>query len=78
MLARKALGLTQQSASEACGVARNRWAQWETGKRTPNTLELVRFCDLFDVPLDYIFRGKLGQLSEPVRDKVVAARGSAG
>lgn len=69
---RKAFGL-KQSYFVKYNVEQSRLSHWEKGKRPIDALELVEFCDDYDVSLDFIFRGKLSSLSQETREKVEAA-----
>jgi transcriptional regulator with XRE-family HTH domain len=47
-------GLTQQEVSDAVGVARETYARYESGARTPDIDMLSRLADLFGVTTDYL------------------------
>lgn len=66
---RLALGLKLKDFSNY-GIEVSRISNWEQGERPPNAVALIPFCERFDVPLDYIFRGKLGSLSADLRKRV--------
>ncbi|WP_406646918.1 helix-turn-helix transcriptional regulator [Aliisedimentitalea scapharcae] len=43
-----------------------RYINWETGARRLMPEDAVKFCDLFEVDLDFIYRGKLDALSDKI------------
>lgn len=46
--------MTQEQMAETLGVSRSTLANWESGTREPNAGELVNFCKIFMVTLDYM------------------------
>lgn len=51
--ARKEQGLSQQALADLLGVEQPTVQRWETGIRTPRTVDmLVRLCDALDVSAD--------------------------
>jgi transcriptional regulator with XRE-family HTH domain len=66
---RLALGLKLRDFSNY-GIEVSRMSNWEQGERPPNAVALIPFCERFDVPLDYIFRGKVGSLPADLRERV--------
>ena len=69
-LTREALGLNAAQLCKRIGIKENRWSQYESGQRRI-TLEVAEaFCDEFDLTLDWIYRGKAGQLPHALRLKM--------
>ena len=63
---RNAKGLTQQEIADLLNVSRAAYAQWETGRRTPEADTLVRLADFFGVTTDYLYgRDEATELTDP-------------
>lgn len=67
--------LTQKDASEIFDISRERYNQYETGKRKPDYDTLITFADYFHVTTDYLL-GRSDQLqqnktltSQPISNK---------
>ncbi len=58
--ARDVVGITQDQAAEFIGIDQSTYSKYEKGKRLAAPSAMSRFCDLFGVSLDYIYRGRLG------------------
>jgi transcriptional regulator with XRE-family HTH domain len=71
---REALGLSRVELCTAIDCQQTRWSQYETGVRCI-TLEIaLRIAEQFDVPLDWIYRGKRGQLPADLAAKLPKGR----
>lgn len=68
--ARKAYGLSQGELAAICNIQQSRLSQWERGKREQAAHSLAAFCDLYDVPLDFLFRGKMAGIDNHVRVRI--------
>jgi Predicted transcriptional regulators len=55
---RKNNGLSQEELAEKCNVSRQAVSKWESGQGYPELEKLIKLCDLFEVNLDYLVRGK--------------------
>jgi len=56
--ARQAHGVSQADAARHLGVSPSKLANWEKGAHSPNDDTLHLFCDIYDVPADWIIRGR--------------------
>lgn len=64
--ARKAAGLTEHAASEAIGhKSLTQISLIEGGSRMPPMLTVVKLCDLYVVPVDYV----LGRIDDPIAER---------
>jgi transcriptional regulator with XRE-family HTH domain len=61
-LTREAFGLEQHEFADKAGIARNAYNQYEQEKRLPRLDAAIKICEVYDLTLDWIFRGKLGGL----------------
>lgn len=60
--ARLALGLTQKKLYEPLGVKAATWNHWESGKRLPDPLVMVKLKELHGITLDWIYAGDASAL----------------
>ncbi|MBQ8642180.1 MAG: helix-turn-helix transcriptional regulator [Clostridia bacterium] len=51
-------GLSQEGLADALEVTRQAVSKWETDGSVPDIDKLIALCDLFDVSMDYLVRGK--------------------
>ena len=70
--ARQAMDLKQVQVCAAIAVQPNTYSQWESGKRLADPLAVARFCDLYGITMDWIYRGQIGALPHSIADKVQA------
>lgn len=54
---RKAHDLNQAEACARTGIATNTWNQWEKSVQRPELDKAMMICDIFNVSLDWIYRG---------------------
>ena len=47
--------MTQKAAAEAISVDPATIANWEKGFRSPKAEQLYKLCEVYRVPIDYIF-----------------------
>lgn len=47
-------GYTQESLAKALGISRSAVGMYESGKRIPDSEDLERFADFFNVDIDYL------------------------
>jgi len=75
--ARRALNLTQAELAEALAISPGAIGNYEQGKRTPDPAVMSRFCLLYSVTMDFIYRGVLagmpGTLLDAMRRDAVGA-----
>ena len=50
--------MTQEELAERLGVTRQSVSKWESNGTFPNINKLLEICDIFQVSLDYLLRGK--------------------
>ena len=60
---RTAHNLSQSDLAERLGVSRQSVSKWETDASVPDLDKLVKMCDVFEVTLDQLVRGKEGDSS---------------
>lgn len=58
---RLGLDLTQKEVAERLVISRERYNQYETGRRNPDYEMLIKLADLFNVTTDYL----LGRTNNP-------------
>lgn len=55
--ARVNAGLTQQQVEASSGISRSSLYRWESGKGYPNLKNLVKLCELYEVPVEWFREG---------------------
>ena len=68
---RLALGLKPVDVCNELGFAPNKYSQWESGAYRPNLSDMLRFCERYDIPLDWIYRGRSGALPNSIASAVL-------
>lgn len=53
---RKEHKLSQEQLAEKLGVSRQAVSRWESGETTPDMVNLLGLCNIFDVSADYLLR----------------------
>lgn len=53
--ARVNANLTQKEAAEKIGICKETLISWEKGKTIPRHHQLLQLCELYNMPIDYIF-----------------------
>jgi transcriptional regulator with XRE-family HTH domain len=75
--ARRALNLTQAELADALAISPGAIGNYEQGKRTPDPAVMARFCLLYGVTMDFLYRGVLaglpGTLLDAMRRDAVGA-----
>ncbi|MFY9176980.1 MAG: helix-turn-helix transcriptional regulator [Caldicoprobacterales bacterium] len=51
---REEAGYTQQALADILGITQQAGGKWEVGKAEPDSKELVKLAEIFDVSLDYL------------------------
>lgn len=67
---RLALGLTQAQITEATGIAKNAWSNYENGISRPNIEDAIRFSMAFGISLDWIYVGNIATLPFDLANKI--------
>jgi len=67
---RSALGLTQEKIAEEIGVGQSTWANWEGGTRLADPIAMIRFCDAYNMTMDWLYRGQRGTLPHDLAEKI--------
>lgn len=70
---RLALGLSQKDIYDRVGVKAATWNHWESGKRLPDPLMMVRLRELHRITLDWIYAGDASALPFALARAVTAA-----
>ena len=55
--------LTQEKLAEAVGCSKGAYSKYETGKRDPSIILLIRLADYFGVSVDYILGREVNPFS---------------
>ncbi len=71
---RIALDRSQTEVCAALGIARNRWGQWEHGRSFPAEDVIARYCDLYAISLDWLYRGQGGTMAPALVERCERAR----
>lgn len=50
--------LSQGQLADLLGVSRQAVSKWENDKTSPDTLNLIRICDVLDTEIEYLATGK--------------------
>lgn len=53
--ARVNANMTQEEVAKAMNVSKNTIINWEKGRSSPKYNQMVRLCDIYNMPMDYIF-----------------------
>lgn len=61
---------TQKEFFRRAGIAPNTGSNWITGKERPRVDEAIRLCDVYNLTLDYIYRGDPSGLRYDMRDTI--------
>ncbi len=62
---RTAKNLSQEDLADALEVSRQSVSKWETGGSVPELDKLVKLCDMFEVTMDELVRGKAPRREAP-------------
>jgi hypothetical protein len=71
---REALELDRKELCEIIDCSPTRWSQYETGVRCITIEIALRLADTYDISLDWVYRGKLGQLPAALLAKMAAPK----
>lgn len=47
-------GISQKIVSDALGITQRAYSHYEMGDREPSITMIIKLCDFFDVPADYL------------------------
>lgn len=61
---------TQKEFFDRAGIAPNTGSNWITGKERPRVDEAIRLCEIYNLTLDYVYRGDPSGLRYEMRDKI--------
>jgi DNA-binding XRE family transcriptional regulator len=67
---------TQKEFFARAGIAPNTGSNWITGREQPRVSEAIRLCEVYNLTLDYIYRGDPSGLRYEMRDKIALMRKS--
>ncbi len=62
-LARQNACLTQKEFADSIGIAQATYNQYEKGNKRPSVDNAIRFCELYNLTLDWIYTGDPSGLS---------------
>ena len=74
---REALGLSKAEFADSLQLDRSTLTKVEQGSRGLDVVVGARIADLYNAGMDYIYRGQLSDVPEPLRPKVMAYTHSA-
>lgn len=72
-MAIEALGLSQAKIARDFGVSPPKLGNWLRGDHYPDPWFVLRFCERHGVTADWIYRGKVLGLAQPLADDLWAA-----
>lgn len=79
IIARKAVAPSQVAVARRLGLANsNQWTRYEVGERKPSLAVLVRFCDAYEVTLDFILRNVTDGLRPDLIPDLLALQATEG
>lgn len=64
------LGITGKQLGELLGLKKSPLTDWKNQKSCPTLDQLVKMCEIFAVPSDYLLFGKIGGLSADQQELV--------
>lgn len=67
---RRKEGLSQEKLAEMIDVSRQAISKWEQGTVIPDTSNLVKLCNFFDVPLEYLTDENCEDSRDPKRKHI--------
>lgn len=53
--ARVNANMTQEEVAKAMNVSKNTIVNWEKGRNSPQYSQMVKLCEIYHMPMDYIF-----------------------
>lgn len=53
--ARVNANMTQDEVAKAMNVSKNTIINWEKGRNSPKYSQMVKLCEIYKMPMDYIF-----------------------
>ena len=68
---RRHAGLTQEAVAEKIGVSRLTIAKWESGESAPDIVHADQLAELFNVTIDDLLHGTIGERGVPPQGKFV-------
>ena len=66
----KALEIHPSEFENELGWNQQKWDQWQSGECLPEILDMVPFSELYNVTLDYIYRGDMSDLADWISKKI--------
>ena len=63
---RQEKGISQQDLAQALGISRQAISKWENDQTSPDTINLIRLCDILDTEVEYLATGKKPVYTYPV------------
>ena len=71
-------GLTQAEVADTLGVSASRLGHWLNGRHFPKPFELTRFCERYNITMDWIYRAKLSAaMDRALEDALWKASGAS-
>lgn len=64
LMTRRLLDGNRARIADEFHVHHTTWQKWEEGKRDPNWRVMVKFCDKYQVTMDWLYRGDMSGLHE--------------
>ncbi len=66
MLAREALGMSQTEFAETIDAHKNSYNSYEVGKAFPPVATAIAIKDVYNIPLDWVYRGDILGMPKPL------------
>lgn len=63
---------TQAAFADALGIGHTAYNSWEAGSQRPGLTAAFRVIDQFGVTLDFLYRGHLWTLPDPIKKSITA------
>lgn len=67
---REALRVSQADAARLCGTKRAAWNNYEYGRRILDVEIATKFCNKFNVSLDWLYRGDMASLTVRMAERI--------
>lgn len=69
---RRALGVAVKQITELTGISKAAWSNYENGVSRPNIEDAIRFKEVFNISLDWVYTGELSSVPFDLASKLKA------
>ena len=63
---RQDVGMSQYELAKAMSISRQAVSKWENDQSAPDTINLIRLCNVLNTDVEYLATGKKSRPSEPL------------